>query len=92
MNITSELSKRIGRDRKETEVLLKALSQALLKYCGELDVVAIPSFGNFEPVKHDEQIVTDRTSGGKLLLPPEIELTFKPAGKLRKLIDSQGDE
>lgn len=92
MNLISELSKRTGRDRKDTEVLLNSLSQALIKFCNELDTVAIPSFGNFEPVKHEEQIVTDHSTGAKLLLPPEIELTFKPAGKLRKLIDNQKDE
>lgn len=92
MNITTELSKRVGRDRKSTEALIDALSKAILQHCGELDTVAIPSFGNFEPVKHDEQIVTDRSSGNKVLLPPEIEMIFKPAGKLRKLVDKQADE
>lgn len=81
----SELAKRIGRDKKATETLLDALCREVKTVCGELDTVAIPSFGNFKAVKHDEQIITDRSTGGKLLLPPEIELTFTPAGKLRKL-------
>lgn len=89
---TSELGRRVGRDRKATETLLEALSKALLQHCGELDTVAIPSFGNFEAVKHDEQIVVDRSTGSRMLLPPEIELTFRAAGKLRKLIDSKNDE
>lgn len=92
MNIVSELSGRIGRDRKTTETLLDALAKSLLQYCGELNTVAVPSFGNFEPVKHDEQIITDRSTGRKMMLPPEIELTFKPAGKLRKIINSNDDE
>jgi len=92
MNLTTELSKRIGRDRKATEALLDALSKSLLQYCGDLDTVAVPTFGSFQAVKHDEQVVIDRSTGRKMLLPPEIELTFKPAGKLRKLIDMQGDE
>lgn len=91
-NFTAELAQRLGRDRKSTEALLDALSKSLLKHCGELDGVAIPSFGNFEAVKHEEQIVMDRTSGKSILLPPEVELTFRPAGKLRKLIDSKSDE
>lgn len=83
--LTSELARRIGRDRKATETLLAALSQALGKHCGELDTVAIPSFGSFTAVKHDEQIITDRATGGRMLLPPEVELTFQSATKLRKL-------
>lgn len=81
----TELARRIGRDRKATETLLQALGQAAAKHCGELDAVAIPSFGTFAAVKHDEQIVTDRVSGAKMLLPPEVELTFQSATKLRKL-------
>lgn len=84
-SIASDLAKRIGRDKKATDTLLQALGQALRRHCGELDTVAIPSFGNFVAVKHLEQIVTDRTSGARILLPPEIELTFCPSGKLRKL-------
>lgn len=91
-NFLTELGKRTGRDRKSTDALLDALSKAILQHCGELDTVAIPSFGNFEPAKRDEQIVTDRSTGNKMLLPPEVELTFRPSGKLRKLINPQGNE
>ncbi|MCM1310379.1 MAG: HU family DNA-binding protein [Bacteroides sp.] len=92
MSITAELSKRVGRDRKSTETLIDALNKAILQHCGELDTVAIPSFGNFEPIKHEEQIITDRSTGHRILLPPEIQMVFKPAGKLRKLVDKQEDE
>ncbi len=90
--IASDLAKRIGRDKKATDTLFQALGQALRQHCGELDTVAIPSFGNFIAVKHEEQIVTDRSSGVRLLLPPEIELTFRPGGKLRKLVDNSKSE
>lgn len=81
----TELARRIGRDRKATETLIEALSQAIATHCGELDTVAIPSFGNFVAKKHDEQIITNHSTGGKMLLPPEVELTFQSAAKLRKL-------
>ncbi len=87
---SAELARRIGRDKKATETLLEALSRAVKQYCSELDTVAIPAFGNFQAVKHDEQEIIDRSTGRRMLLPPEIELTFKPAGKLRKL--AHGDE
>lgn len=83
--MTAELSKRIGRDRKDTETLLHALNQALKQHCGDLDSVAIPAFGSFEPIKRDEKIVIDHSTGRKVLLPPAVELTFRPAAKLRKL-------
>lgn len=92
MNFTSELGKRTGRDRKSTETLLDALTKAIVQHCEELGSVAVPGFGTFEPIKHNEQIITDHATGKLLLLPPEIELTFKPAGKLRKLINKSENE
>jgi len=89
---SAELAGRTGRDRKATEALLQALGRAICRHCGDLDTVAIPAFGNFVAVKHDEQVITDRSTGRRMLLPPEVELTFRPAGKLRKLVDSHTDE
>lgn len=88
----TELSKRTGRDRKSVEALLQGLSRAILRHCGDRDTVAVPSFGSFRAEKHDEQIVTDRSTGGKLLLPPEIQALFSPAGKLRKLVESRNED
>lgn len=87
---TADLASRINRDKKATEALLQGLIQSIKQHCSELDTVAIPAFGNFRAVKHDEQEIIDRSSGKRMLLPPEIELTFRAAGKLRKL--SKGDE
>lgn len=89
-SFVTDLARRIGRDRKATETLLAALSQAVARSCGELDTVAVPGFGNFQAVKHDEQVITDRATGRRMLLPPEIEMTFTPAGKLRKLAQQKG--
>lgn len=91
-NFVSELARRTGRDRKSTEALLQALGCAVRQYCCDLDTVAVPSFGNFSAVKRREQIVTDRVTGKRLMLPPEVELTFRPAGKLRKLAELHTDE
>lgn len=88
---TAELARRIGRDRKATETLLAALGQAVGRHCSELDAVAVPSFGTFQAAKHEEQIVRDLSSGRRMLLPPEVELTFRPAGKLRKLVETQAN-
>lgn len=90
--LTNELAKRIGRDKKETESMLHALNQALRQHCGDLDVVAIPSFGNFIAIKHEEKEVVDRSTGHRLLLPPEVELTFKPAAKLRRLVSGNNEK
>lgn len=84
---SAALAKRTGRGKKDVETLMQAIKEAIRQYCGELDTVAIPGFGNFEAVKHDEQIVNDRVSGKMMLLPPEVELTFHPATKLRTSLE-----
>lgn len=82
---TAELAKRIGRDRRTTDTLLDGLRQAILTHCSEQQPIAIPGFGTFEAVKHDEKIVPDRASDGYIMLPPAIELIYSPASKLRSL-------
>lgn len=81
------LAKRTGRDRKDVEALLEGLAHAIDRHCSEMDIVAVPGFGNFKAEKHDEQLVPDRCTGKLMLLPPEIELTFRPCTKLRSRIE-----
>lgn len=81
------LAKRTGRDRKDVDALLDGLRHAIHRHCGELDTVAVPGFGTFAAEKHDEQVITDRCTGQLMLLPPEIELTFRPGTKLRSRIE-----
>ncbi|MDE6119761.1 MAG: HU family DNA-binding protein [Muribaculaceae bacterium] len=81
------LAKRCGRDKKDTEALLQGVARALAHHCGALDKVALPGFGSFKAKKHDEQIVTDRSTGSLMLLPPEIELTFRPGTRLRSRVE-----
>lgn len=86
------LAKRTGRDRKSSEALLQGIARAVEHYCSALDTVALPGFGTFAAVKHEEQIVTDRSTGSLMMLPPEIELTFRPGTKLRSRIGEADNE
>lgn len=87
-----ELARRTGRDRKSIEALCETMRTCLIEHCGSLHTVAIPGFGQFEGIKHDEEIVTDRTTGQRTLLPPEITVNFKAAGKLRKITRKHADD
>ena len=87
MNFLSRLSERTGLPAAETEKMVNALSAIIAEKCSALDCVAIPLFGTFIPQKHDETIITDHTTGSRLLLPPEIVLTFKQSASLRKKLE-----
>ncbi len=51
--------------------------------------VALPRFGTFSVVKHDDQVSTDLVTGKKMLLPPAITLEFRESGFLRKKLTGE---
>lgn len=56
------------------------------------DVVSVPSFGNFEPRKRNERVMSHPSSPGKrLLIPPKMVLNFKPSAILKaRMKDGEG--
>lgn len=76
--------KRLGIEAKECSELSAALADILCDEFEAGNTVAIPAFGQFAPVKHDEQLSTDLTTGRRLLLPPSITLEFTPGSILTK--------
>ena len=84
MSFTCNLAKRLVCDAETAARLLEGFSMILREQCGEENRVAIPGFGTFEGIKHDEEITTDLVSGKRMLLPPSIEVRFSAGGMLRK--------
>lgn len=80
------LSKKIGREPKDINALIDGLSAIIKDKCGALDSIVIPGFGAFIPIKEEEKITTDLSTGKRVLLPPQISLQFRPSTILRKKI------
>lgn len=79
-----------GRSAADIDALIEGLTMLIGQAAADLDAVAVPSFGTFTPVKHEEEIRTDLSTGRRLLLPPQITLEFTPAAALmRKLSPTQ---
>ena len=78
------LSKRTAREPKDIAALIEGLSASFRDRCGNMDTIAIPGFGTFEPIKENERISTDLSTGKRLLLPPQITLSFQLSAILRK--------
>ncbi len=77
---------RTGRSQADIDALVEGLSVVLRQHGAELDAVAVPTFGTFSPVKHDEVVSEDLSTGKRMLLPPEIVMEFEPsASMLRRL-------
>ncbi len=61
---------RTGRSQADIDALVEGLSVVLRQHGAELDAVAVPTFGTFSPVKHDEVVSEDLSTGKRMLLPP----------------------
>lgn len=79
----SRLSIESGMSPDKAAETLEALTGAITDFCKEIDAVAIPGFGTFQPVKKDEQVIADE-SGRRTLLPPSVSVEFKSSIILRK--------
>lgn len=87
--LRKRLATAMNRDPKDIDSLAEGLGIILREAAADMDSVAIPTFGTFVPVKHNEEVVTDLSTGRRLLCPPELVLTFTPGGVLRKNIEKK---
>lgn len=82
--LVQRISRTLGDDTRRTSAMLDAFAGVLRGAATSRSSVAIPSFGTFITVKADEEIITDRVTGRRMMLPPQITVEFQPAAMLRK--------
>lgn len=82
--VIATLSQKLGRDPKDISILIEGFATIIKEQCGDMNSVAIPGFGTFEPIKEEERITTDLSTGKRVLLPPEITLSFSASAILRR--------
>lgn len=82
----NNLSRALGRSSHDVTLLVDALAIVIGDNCAELDAVALPGFGTFEPSKTDEHIITDAATGRQTLMPPHVGITFKAGSRLKKMM------
>ncbi|MDE6460407.1 MAG: hypothetical protein K2K52_06195, partial [Paramuribaculum sp.] len=64
---------------------IETVASILKNFCNEMDAVAVPGFGTFQPVKENEMVIAGE-DGSSTLLPPAIEVKFKSSVILRKAL------
>jgi nucleoid DNA-binding protein len=82
--LIKELSKRLNRDEKDVNSLLSGFTNVLKDSLSNLDIIAIPGFGEFEALRKEEYISVDDATGKKVLYPPCIEVNFNASSLLKK--------
>lgn len=69
--------------------MAQVLADALRQAAADLDMVAVPGFGNFSGVKRDEYVADDPATGRRTIYPPRIEVEFRPSVLLRKRLNQK---
>lgn len=85
-NIADRLAAKLEMTRDEVDALCDSLSDILGKSGADLDSVAVPGFGAFEPRKRAERVAVNPVNGMKMLIPPKVVLSFRPSALLRKKV------
>lgn len=88
---TDNLSRRLNVDRQETQALTEALGKVLAARGAELDSMAIPGFGSFEPRMRKERVNVHPATGKRMLLPPKVVLTFRPSALLKDKVKAAAE-
>lgn len=87
--LTDKLCERLGLTPETVASLTETMTGAIGECGMNLDSVAIPSFGTFEPRKRIERIAVHPSSGKKLMVPPKIVMNFRASQILKQRV---GDE
>lgn len=81
------LAKKMKRDTKDVNSLLEGFSQIIKDSLSNLEIVAMPGFGEFVATKEDETIIIDHSTGKRLLLPPQISVSLKASSIMKKRLN-----
>lgn len=77
-------------DKKVCASFLEGFTELMETSISEGDTISIPSFGNFEPRKRNERVMSHPSSPGKrFLIPPKLVVSFKPSIILKNKINSE---
>lgn len=88
-SIINRLTPKTGVDPQQGHAIIEALIDIIGQHASELDTMAVPAFGTFEPKKRAERVNVHPATGKRTLLPPKIVLTFKPSAILKQRISKR---
>lgn len=86
---TTELAGRLGRDPQDVAGLCRMLGDVMGEALSDGDSLIVPSFGSFEPKKREEHVALHPATGRKILIPPKLQVVFRPATTLRNKVRGQ---
>ena len=80
----AELSKKLGYTTKETTSLVSTFISELTEQLENEKQVSISGIGTFEVKKKDERVMVNPSTQQRMLIPPKLTVSFKPANTLKE--------
>jgi integration host factor subunit beta len=87
-DLTEEVHQAIGMPRKESEVIVCAIFDSIVRALRSGDKVEIRGFGSFHTRQRGGRIGRNPKTGARVEVPPKRIPFFKPSKELRELVDS----
>lgn len=81
--LIAELSRRTGRSLKETGTLVTALVSEIAVQLANENQINIQGFGVFDVKKKLERVILNPSTRQRMLVPPKMEIKFKPSATIK---------
>ena len=79
----SELAQRCGYSQENTQKLVRCVIESMASSFDAGEDVTVPGFGTFELKNRMERIIVQPSTGQRMLVPPKIVISFKPAQSVK---------
>lgn len=80
----AELTNRLDMNSKQVSSMGAALVDEIVSCLQEEDIVSLQGFGTFEVKKKLERVVVNPSTKQRMLIPPKMEVKFKPSANLKE--------
>jgi integration host factor subunit beta len=87
-NLTEEVCQAVEIPRKESEVIVCAMFDSIVRALRSGDKVEIRGFGSFHTRPRRARIARNPKTGARVEVPPKRIPFFKPSKELRELVNS----
>ena len=87
----SSLSQKESLSQRDAQMLVNHLVAELVTQFESGNQLAIQNFGQFEVKKKMERVVTNPSTGLRMLVPPKLVLSFKPSSNLKGRMQKGGE-
>lgn len=77
------LSEKMNLNQKETQTLANKLVDGMVNFMDEGNDVVVSGFGSFEVKKKNERVITNPSTGKRMLVPPKLTVNFKLSKSLK---------